>query len=234
MAVKTKPARRTARKLPSVSEPKIQPSSIRLNRFDSSVILKNKKMISMGIGITIAITIIVLLAVLFKNVFIAAMVNGEPISRLSVVTVLEKQNGKKTLDNLIIKKLILQEAKKKNVTVTQNDIDSEIKKITVNLKNQGSTLEQTLASQGMTMSDLNDEIKIQIALNKIVGDATATEKEIDDFVAANKGQMTGGITEAQFREQATVGLKQQKLQGKIQEFIKSLREKAKIINFVQY
>jgi len=234
MAVKTKPARRPAKKLPSVSEPKVQPSSIRLSSFDSSVILKNKKKISMGIGIIIAIAIIVLLAVYFKNVFIAVMVNGEPISRLSVVTALEKQNGKKTLDNLITKKIILQEAKKKNITVTQNEIDSEIKKITANLQSQGSTLEQALASQSMTMSDLNDEVKIQITINKLVGDATATEKEIDDFVVANKGQMTGGITEAQFREQATVALKQQKLQAKTQEFIKNLQDKAKIIRFVSY
>ncbi len=234
MAIKTKPARGSAKKLPSFSEPKIQAPFIRPNRFDSPVILKNKKRISIGIGIIIAIAIVILLAVYFKNVFIAAMINGEPISRFSVVNALEKQNGKKTLDNLITKKIILQEAKKKNITVTQNEIDSEIKKITANLQSQGSTLDQVLTSQGMTMSDLNDEVKIQITINKLVGDATATEKEIDDFVVANKGQMTGGITEAQFREQATVALKQQKLQAKTQEFIKNLQGKAKIIRFVSY
>jgi len=232
MKVETKTAERTAKKSTSVSASKIQPLSIHLNRFDSHIVLKNKK-ISGGIGL--AIIVIILLAVLFKSVFIAAVVNGEPISRLSVVTALEKQSGKTTLDNLITKKLILQEAKKRNITVTQNDIDSEIKKITANLQTQGSTLDQALVSQGMTMSDLNDEIRVQIAVNKIVGtDVSVTEKEIDDFVAANKAQMTAGMTDAQFREQATGQLKQQKLQTKIQEFIKNLQDKAKIIRLVSY
>lgn len=229
---KIKPAGRIAKELPPISAPKIQRLSIHFNRFDSSVILRNKK-ISGGIGIVIIV--IVLLVVLFKSVFIAAIVNGEPISRLSVVTALEKQSGKTTLDSLITKKLILQEAKKRNIVVTQNDIDSEIKKITANLQTQGSTLDQALASQGMTRSDLNDEIRVQLAIDKMVGtDVSVTEKEINDFAAANKAQMTGGITEAQFREQATGELKQQKLQTKTQELIKSLQGKAKVVRFVSY
>jgi hypothetical protein len=205
---------------------------IHTHPLDSSVILKHKKLAG---GIGIAIVAIVLLAVLFKSVFIAAIVNGEPISRLSVVTALEEQGGKTILDNLITKKLILQEAKKRNVSITQNDIDSETKKITANLQAQGSTLDQALASQGMTSADLNDQLKVQIALDKMVGtDIAVTEKEIDDFVAANKSQMTPGITEAQFREQAIQQLKQQKLQTKTQEFIKSLQNKAKIFRFVSY
>lgn len=230
--VKTKSSGRTARKLSPVSAAKIQLLPSHPNRLNSSIVLKNKKISG---GIAIAIVAIILLVVLFKSVFIAALVNGEPISRLSVVTALEKQGGKATLDNLIIKKLILQEAKKKNIVATQSDIDSEIKSITANLKTQGSTLDQALASQGMTTSDLNDEIRIQVVIAKLVGtNVSVTEKEIDDFVAANKGQMTGGITQAQFREQATGELKKQKLQTKTQEFIKSLQDKAKVVHFVSY
>lgn len=214
------------------TKPKIQTSSTHPKRFGSSVILRNKKL-SLGIGI--AIVAIVLLGILFKSVFIAAVVNGEPISRLSVVTALEKQSGKTTLDSLITKKLILQEAKKRNIIVAQNDIDLEIKKITANLQAQGSTLDQALAFQGMTRSDLNDAIRIQVSIYKMVGaDVPLTEKEINDFVTANKGQMTEGTTETQFREQATKQLKQQKLQTKTQEFIKSLQDNAKVVHFVSY
>ena len=229
---KTKSAVRTTKKLSFISAPKIQPLSIHPNRFELPVVLKNKK-ISLGIGIIIVV--IIVLAVVFKSVFIAAIVNGEPISRLSVINALEKQSGKKTLDSLITKKLILQEAKKRNITITQNDIDLEIKKITANLQTQGSTLDQALASQGMTKSDLNDEIRVQVAIAKIVGaDVTVTEKEINDFVIANKTQMAEGITEAQFRVQATGELKQQKLQAKTQEFIKNLQDQAKVTRFTSY
>ena len=232
MAIKTKTVKRTVKKVSYVSTPETQPLPILTDRLNSSVILEHKK-IAGGIGI--AIILIVLLVVLFKSIFIAAIVNGEPITRLSVISALEKQGGKATLDSLITKKLIFQEAKKRNISVMQSDIDSETKKITANLQAQGSTLDQALASQGMTISDLNDEIKVQITIDKMVGTGvTVTEKEVNDFVAANKAQMTPGITEAQFREQATQQLKQQMVQAKTQNFIKSLQDKAKIIHFVSY
>lgn len=231
MAIKAKTKISTKKITPA---PALKTSFLSANtyHFDSSVILKHKKIVGV---IAIAVIVVVLLAVLFKSVFIASIVNGEPISRLSVVTALEKQGGKTVLDNLITKKLILQEAKKRNISVTQSDIDSEIKKISESLQVQGSTLDQALASQGMTKSDLNEQLEIQIAINKMVGtDVTVSEKEIDDFVTANKAQITQGMTEAQFREQATRQLKQQKLQVKIRDFIKNLQDKANIIHFVSY
>ena len=100
----------------------------RLNRlnFNKEVLLRNKKLVALA---ALIILFIILLLYFFKGLFIAAIVNGEPITRLSVVKELEKQSGKATLDNLITKKLILQEAKKRNVQVTKADLDSEIKKI---------------------------------------------------------------------------------------------------------
>jgi len=234
MAVKakTKTISRTARKTSSVLAPKTQPLALKTNNLNLSLILKHKKISG---GIAIAIVVVILLAVLFKSIFIAAMVNGEPISRLSVVTALEKQGGKAMLDSLITKTLVLQEAKKRNITVTQSDIDAEVKKITANLQAQGSTLDQALASQGMTKADLNDEVEVQVAVNKMVGtDVTVTNQEIDAFVAANKSQMTEGTTDAQFREEATAQLKQQKLQTNTQAFLKSLQDKAKVLRFVSY
>ena len=232
MAIKTKTPSKTVKKIAPVTALKTPSLSTNTYHFDSSAILKHKKLAG---GIAIAVIALVLLAVLFKSIFIAAIVNGEPISRLSVVTALEKQGGKTVLDNLITKKLILQEAKKRNISVTQGDIDSETKKISVGLQAQGSTIDQALAAQGMTRADLNDQLEVQVAINKMVGaDVAVSEKEVDDFVAANKAQMAQGMTEAQFRTQATQQLKQQKLQIKIQDFIKNLQDKANIIHFVSY
>ena len=87
----------------------------------------------------------------------------------------------------------------------------------------------------MTKADLNDEVEVQVAVEKMAGtDVTVTAKEIDDFVAANKSQMTEGTTDAQFRDEATAQLKQQKLQTKTQDFINSLQSKAKVLRFVSY
>ena len=89
----------------------------------SGFIIPNKKIL-----IIIASIIIVLsLGFLFKSLFVVVIVNGKPISRLALIRDLEKAGGSQTLDNLIAKTLIEQEAKAKGVSLTQEEIDKEVK-----------------------------------------------------------------------------------------------------------
>lgn len=174
------------------------------------------------------------------RLLVAATVNGQPVSRLEVVRELEKQGGKKTLDVFILKALINQEAKKRKVTISQKDIDAELAKIEKNVSSQGATLDSLLAQQGMTKDTLVDEIRLQLLVTKLAGDdVNVTEKEIDDYLAAQQEQMalssvqpTEEVTPS--REQVKEQIKQQKLQEKIQTFIAELREKAKVNYFVNY
>ena len=230
----TKTVKKTIKKEAPIAVKNVQPKTIAVKLPNSFSLLKKNKKITIGAIAIVVIAVLIILAVLLKSLFVAAIVNGQPITRLSVINSLEKQSGKTVLSNLIVKQLIFQEAKKKNISVTQGDVDTEIKRITSNLQNQGSTLEQALVSQNLTMSDLNDEIKIQLTVTKIAGDIVSTQKEVDDFVSANKAQMAPGVTDAQFKEQAVAALKQQKLQTKIQELIKNLQAKANIVHFVSY
>lgn len=225
MATKTK----TARKVTQKPKPFPQPSNLKFNK---QALLKNRKTIPF---LVIIIILIITLLYVFKGIFVAALVNGEPITRLSVVKELEKQSGKAILDNLITKKLILQEARKRKVVVPQTEIDSELKKIETNLKSQGTTLDQALQLQGMTKTQLNDEIKIQLSIQKMVeGNIRISDKEIGEFITENKENFPEGSTEAQMKDQAKESLKQQKLQEKTQTFLAELQKKAKILNFVSY
>lgn len=231
MATRTKTTRKATRK-PRATEAETKQTENQPIRLNTRNLLKNKRAVAV---LGIVVIFVAALVYIFRGVFVATIVNGEPITRLSVINTLEKQNGKATLDNLITKKLILQEAKKRNVQVSKNDIDSEIKKIEENLKNQGTTLDQALKTQGMTKSKLEEEIKIQVSIKRMVEkDVKVTDKEINDFITANKDQFPEATTEAQMKEQATDELKQQKLQEKTQALIADLQKKAKIRNFVQY
>lgn len=186
----------------------------------------------------IAVIVILLFASLIyfaRSLFIAAIVNGQPLGRIAVIRELEKQGGKKVLGAMIDKILIAQEAKKKNVTVNQKEIDEQIKKIEDNIKQQGLTLDQALQFQGITRKDLAGEIRTQLLLQKIVGtDVAITDKEIEDYLNTNKDRLPSGVDEKTLKKQATEQLKQQKLQQKIQDTLQKLREKAKIISFVKY
>lgn len=168
-----------------------------------------------------------------KKFFLAATVNGKSISRLAVLKKLEKQGGKKILETMITQVLIQQEAEKRKIIVSQKDVDAEMKKIEANVSSQGSTLDQALQNQGMTKSDLTEEIKIQLMLQKMAGnDIKISDKEIEDFISTNKNQQ--GFDKEIPRDQAATQLKQQKLQQKIQTFVTDLKAKAKIIYFVNY
>ena len=167
--------------------------------------------------------------------FLVASVNGQLVSRLTIIKELEKQGGKKTLDTVILKTLINQEAKKRKITISQKDIDAEIQKIETNITAQGLTLDQLLQQQGMKKSDLTEEVKIQLLVSKMVGEnINVTDKEIDDFINSQKKQLSQNPDQEFPREQVKQQIKQQKLQQKIQTFVAGLKDKAKINYFIKY
>lgn len=187
-----------------------------------------------------ALVVLVVVGLIYfgGKTFIAATANGQLISRLSVIKILEKQGGQKVLDTIILKTLINQEAKKRKLSVPQSEIDSEIKKIEVNISSQGSTLDALLSQQGMTKNDLIGEIKLQLLVTKMVdNNVSVTDKEADDYIASQKDQSSLNSTQPSpelTRDQAKTAIKQQKLQVKIQSFVADLKAKAKINYFIKY
>lgn len=185
----------------------------------------------------IPIGVLLVLGALYlaRGVFVAATVNGQPISRLSVVQQLEKQGGKQTLDNLVTRVAIQQEGKKKNITISQKEMDEQLKKIEKNLTGQGMTLDQALQAQGMTKAALTDELKLQLTVQKLVGsNIIVTDKDVDAYIEQNKALLEQSpdqeINRAQIKEQLT----QQKQQEKTQKYVEDLRKKAKVAYYTKY
>jgi len=171
----------------------------------------------------------------FKGLLIAATVNGSPISRWSVIKQLEKTGGKQTLDSLVTKELLLQEAKKKKITVSEQEINQEISKIEASVKKQGGTLDQALKAQGMTRVDFKEQVKLQKTLEKMFTDQLkVTEKEIDQFIETNKNSIPQTTNSAAIRESVRQQLQQSKLGQKVQELIANLKKSAKINYFINY
>lgn len=184
-----------------------------------------------------ALALVLLIALLYalRSVFVAAMVNGQPVTRLSLVQELEKQNGKQALNSLVTKTLILQEARKQNVSVTDQEVDAEIKKIEQNLSSQGQKLDQVLSLQGMTKDSLIEQIKIQKLIEKMVGkDIKVSDKEVQDYVADNKESFPEGSNEQQVNSQVREQLQQQKLNEKVQTWLDKLQKDANINYFVSF
>lgn len=196
---------------------------------------KKPKVISVKAAVVIA-GVIILGALLFyfKGVFIAAMVNGSPVSRLSVISELEKTAGKKALDTIITKKLLNDEAKKKGVVITNDEVNAEIAKIEEQIKTQGGTLDAVLTQQGMTRKDMAEQISLQKKLEKLIADKIQVSDEeaakllADSKVAVPKGE------EEKYKAQAKEQIRGQKLNDAAGAFIESLRTQASIKYFVNY
>jgi len=169
-----------------------------------------------------------------KDQVLVAMVNGRPISRLTLIKRMEEQAGKSTLDGLITETLILQEAKKQNVSVTDLEVDQEITKLEEDLLQQGQELDQLLSLQGSSKDELKERMRIQKIIEKIVGqDIQITDEEMETYLEENKEfiPQDGDLEEvnAGIKDQLT----QQKLNEKIQSWLKSLNESADIKYFLE-
>lgn len=182
--------------------------------------------------VSLAILIIALgLIFTLKNQFIVAWVNGQPVTRLELISELEKTSGKKTLDYLVTKTLIFQEAKKENVTVTDSEVNTQLKSLKDNITKSGQNYQALLDAQGITEPQLIEQIKIQKMVDKMAGKGiTVSNAEVTDYINKNKDQLPKDVTSEELVTQVKNQLLQQKISEKTQTWLKALRDKAKIIS----
>ncbi|MBI4089631.1 MAG: SurA N-terminal domain-containing protein [Candidatus Levybacteria bacterium] len=185
--------------------------------------------------IPLIVIVLAVIAFFLKGLFIAALVNGQPITRLTLIAELEKQGGKQALTALVNQSLILQEAKKKNVSVSQKELDAATKQIEDSLKKQGQSLDAALAIQGFTKEDFLMQIKLKTLVEKLlVSEIKVTDKEVTDYIEKNKSTFPTNLKEDEIKREVKQQLEQQKLATKSQEWIANLNKNAKINYFVNY
>lgn len=182
-----------------------------------------------------ALLILAGLVYYFKGIFVAAIVNGKPIFRTTIVKELERQGGKQTLDSLITEELVYQEAKKQNVSISNDELGREIKKIEEQVSKQGQSFNSLLLSQGMTRESLKNRIKLQKLVEKMVGkEIKVTDKEVDEYVEKNKDSIPVDSDTRKVKEGIKQQLREQKLQEKVQSWLSGLQKNAKVFYFVKY
>ncbi len=182
-----------------------------------------------------AIAVIAFGFVYYKSLFVAAVVNGQPIYRPTVIKYLEKTQGAQVLDNLITEALIAQEAKKQNITVSQEELDAEISKIEQTLQAQGLELESAMAQQNITREELNKQLTLQKKLEKmLISKIEVTDEEIAKYKEDNAKYLPENADSQEFKDQVIAELKQQKLSLQYSTWIQEAKASAKIMYFVNY
>lgn len=105
----------------------------------------------------------------------AAVVNGEPITFEELDVLLERQYGSQLIDQLIIEKLIAQEAEKRNVTATEEEITAELERARGSLQ-PGQDFDQAVAQQFGSVEAFRNQLRLNVLLQKML----APQIKLDD------------------------------------------------------
>jgi foldase protein PrsA len=186
------------------------------------------------IVVLIALVTLAALAYIYRGTFIAATVNGTPISRFAVVQELERVSGEDALNSLITEELINQEAQAKGVVITDEEITTQLASIEEQLTAQGSTLEQALSMQGITRDDLIKQLTLQKKIEKLLGDQVqVTDEEVAAYITENDIEVPEGQEES-YTTQVRELLRQQEFNTAAGTLVETLRTQASIKYLKQY
>lgn len=113
----------------------------------------------------------------FKANLVVAIVNGKPIWKISYTREVNKLAGPQILENLITNQLILQEAVKQNVKVSDEEIQAEINRYKMIMQQQGQDFDQMLTAQGLKIKEVEESIKTNKLIEKMAGTESAQIQE---------------------------------------------------------
>ena len=185
----------------------------------------------------IAVVVIMLLALLyvFRGMFVAALIDGAPISRLAVVHELEKQSGAQVLDALINQTLVEKKAAEGGIIVTDEDIEQEITAIRANLSAQNMTLEQALESESITMEEVRKNIRLQKLAERLLEDQLSiSDEEVNSYVEQNKDFLPPAESPEEQKTMVQGLLRQQKFASAFAGWLSAAKAEADISYWKNY
>ena len=162
-----------------------------------------------------------------KALFIAATVNNQPISNLELIQKMDKTYRERTLSQMVNEAILEQEAKKKNITVSDAEITAKMDEVIKTYGGQES-FDQLLTQQGLTKEDFAKQTELQLLVEKLYAEEIKpTDEEIQKFMD-DKKSAPEATEPAKFKATAEDAVKQDKLSKVFAERFKQLKDSAKV------
>ena len=206
------------------------------NEVTSSSILSSLKLSRRNSIIAISILVVLGLGVLASKYLVVAWVDKKPISKFELFSNLESRYGKDATEEMIVEKLILSEARNRNIDATASEVDAEIKKLE---EQQGGAeqLNQILEVQGIKRDDFQRLVKLQLLRQKMFGSGVeVTEEEIKQYAEENKDQLgtvdinnTASSESAQLKESIKEQLSQQKINANFNTWLQDALKGSRVV-----
>ena len=123
-----------------------------------------------------------------------ATVNGVSISdtqvslRLKLFQLEGKSGAKGALDELVEEQVMLQEAKRLGITVSDAQVDEAVLQVARNLKMSRDKLIQTLQQAAVNIDTLKDRLRANLAWNQVVSSVVSQRVQISDAELDQRAQ----------------------------------------------
>ena len=197
-----------------------------------TTIKNSNHFISKNYFIIFLLVIIVIFIGLFiyaRTISPIAKVNGKRITRVAYISELEKQAGNRVLDSIITKTLIYDEADKRNISIPDSQIQSEIKKIETDAKTNKTTIEKMLIAENITRQDLYERIKLNLTTQKIIEKYTqVSDKEVETFIEKNPEVFQNREISKEIKTDIKERLHQQKIEVQVKILINNLKNNSQV------
>ncbi len=209
-----------------------QPAELTESSVDNSRRLRPSKRLTLPL---ILVLVVIALLYLGSKYFVVAMVDGKPITRIEYYQALDQRYGKDLREQMIAEKLITDEAQKRGISVTDKEVQDEIKKFEQQQGGAGQ-LDQILVSQGLSRTDFNKLVKLQLLRQKMFANAQVTDQEINQYIEQNKDQLpdlatADASTSAKIKNDVKTQLAQQKTNSDFSAWLKDALQSNRVKRF---
>lgn len=142
-----------------------------------------------AIALAIALIVVIIFPIGGNKKDTIATVNGTKITNNDLINTLQQYYGESIsgiLDRMITEEVIAQEAKAKNITVTDADIAADVAAMKIEYGSE-ENFNQFLSYYGMVEEDLKNELKLTTYIRLLLQDSVeVTDEEIQTYFDANK------------------------------------------------
>lgn len=206
---------------------KLKDAEYKEDEFSFNLSEYKKYLPSKKLATVILLVGLVILGLVKKNWFVAGLINGSPITNFELQQRLNEQFKTQVLNQITDEKIVLQEAKKQGIFISDTEVQARIAQLEAKFGG-AQVLDNLLSQQGQTRKSIKNQIKVQIAVEKLYDkEATYSAEEVDEFIKKNKKQLQSTESASQKLE-ATAIIKQQKLSQIIKDKFEQLKQQAKI------
>jgi hypothetical protein len=162
-----------------------------------------------------------------KDWFVAATINGTPVTSLELFAKMNQQFRSQTINQIVNEKLILGEASKQHIVITTGDIDKKMKDLEEQVGGM-DTFDSLLSQQGQTRESLKEQLRLQLIIEKLYeSEATVSAQEVDQFIKTNSALLTS-TDSAKQRVEAEDALRQQKISQIFSQKFQEIRKNSDV------